>query len=153
MSRHHQIIGKTTQGKSNVERPLTPIQKEANKKLDEANKKISELAKNQSSIHEQQFAKNKNTKNNSNNLPKTVSPDDEILDNNQIDNTNKYINTVNYHDISKDIVNRVDQKRIDYIQNELIKFGTINIRSFNEDKRDCIIELMDELNVHIMGFS
>ncbi|PKY44895.1 hypothetical protein RhiirA4_515082 [Rhizophagus irregularis] len=42
---------KTTQGKSNVERPLTPIQKEANKKLDEANKKISELAKNQSSIH------------------------------------------------------------------------------------------------------
>ncbi|CAB4433866.1 unnamed protein product [Rhizophagus irregularis] len=42
---------KMTQGKSNVERPLTPIQKEANKKLDEANKKISELAKNQSSIH------------------------------------------------------------------------------------------------------
>ncbi|CAB4435502.1 unnamed protein product [Rhizophagus irregularis] len=144
---------KTTQGKSNVERPLTPIQKEANKKLDKANKKISELAKNQSSIHEQQFSKNKKTKNNSNNLPKTVSPDDEILDNNQIDNTNNIYNTVNYRDISKEYRKRVDKKRIDYIQNELIKFGTINIRSFNEDKRDCIIELMDELNVHIMGLA
>ena len=42
---------KSTLGKSSVTRPLTPIQQDANNKLDEANKKISELVKNQSSIH------------------------------------------------------------------------------------------------------
>ncbi|CAB4433867.1 unnamed protein product [Rhizophagus irregularis] len=102
---------------------------------------------------EQQFSKNKKTKNNSNNLPTTVSPNDEILDNNQIDNANNIYNTVNYRDISKEYRKSVDKKQIDYMQNELIKFGTINIRSFNEDKRDCIIELMDELNVHVMGLA
>ena len=102
---------------------------------------------------EQQYHNNKKTKTNSINLPKTVSPNDKILDNNQIDKTNNIYNTVNYRDISKEYCKRINKKRNDYLQNELIKFETINIRSFNEDKRDCIIELMDELNVHIMGLA